>query len=115
MTTAGVCFEEVDAETGDPLADEKNYVVRVVFSLSEAGDVTIGAKNTSVDTWAIWDNWKLTYFGTESTKAVSDDPVAIDAINVQPASLKNRKVFENGRIVIYKNGQKYNVAGQAIK
>ena len=115
MQAAGAAFEELDEETGSPIGDEKNYVVRVVFTLTEQGDVTIGVKNPEATGWSIWDNWTLTYFGTESSKTDSADPVGINAIDAQPAVLKNRKVFENGRIVIYKNGQKYNVAGQAIK
>lgn len=79
MQTAGACFEETDAD-GNALSDEQNYVVRVVFTLAEKSAVVIGAKNSSNGTWAIWDNWKLTSFGTSSTKTESGDPSFIDGV-----------------------------------
>lgn len=81
MQTAGACFEETD-ENGAALSDEQNYLVRVVFTLDATSDVTIGAKNTSNGTWAIWDNWKLFYFGTSSAKADSGDATGIEAAEV---------------------------------
>lgn len=39
---------------------------------------------------------------------------AITSVQTTSAS-KSGKFFENGKIVIYKNGQKYNVAGQLVK
>ena len=113
MTTAGACFEETDEE-GNPLSDEMNYLVRVVFTLDEAADVTIGCKNDDAADWNIWDDWKLTYFGTNSSKTDSGDAVAIEGIDAAPAKA-NGKYFENGRIIIVKNGVKYNVAGQMVK
>ena len=79
MMGAGACFEEVD-EFDEPLSDEQNYRVRVVFTLTEPSDVVIGAMNTRNDTWAIWDNWKLLYFGTESEKVDSGDATAVEDI-----------------------------------
>ncbi len=113
MTTAGACFEETDEE-GNPLSDEMNYLVRVVFTLDEAADVTIGCKNEDAADWNIWDGWKLTYFGTNSSKTDSGDASPVESIEAAPAKA-NGKYFENGRIIIVKNGVKYNVAGQAIK
>ena len=81
MQTAGACFEETD-ENGEALSDEQNYLVRVVFTLDATSDVTIGAKNSSNGTWAIWDNWKLFYFGTSSAKADSGDATGIEAAEV---------------------------------
>ena len=80
MVAAGACFEETDWETGEPLSDELNYVVRVVFTLDEQGDVTIGCMNSSDQTWCCWDNWTLTYFGTESQKKDSGDATGVAAI-----------------------------------
>ena len=79
MTGAGAAFEEVD-EFDEPLSDEQNYLVRVVFTLTETSDVVIGALNTRTDTWAIWDNWTLTYFGKDSEKNDSGDATGIDAV-----------------------------------
>lgn len=82
MQTAGACFEETDAD-GNALSDELNYVVRVVFTLEEKSDVVIGAKNSSNGTWAIWDNWKLTSFGTSSAKTESGDPSGIEGVGTE--------------------------------
>ena len=79
MVGAGAAFEEVD-EFDEPLSDEKNYVVRVVFTLDETSNVTIGCKNSATDTWAIWDNWTLTYFGTDSEKNDSGDATSVLSI-----------------------------------
>ena len=79
MQAAGAAFEEVD-EFDEPLSDELNYLVRVVFTLEEEGDVVIGCKNTAGDTWAIWDNWTLTYFGTDSQKQDSGDATGVLSI-----------------------------------
>ena len=79
MKAAGDCFEETDVD-GGPLSDEQNYVVRVVFTLDETSKVKIGAKNSTSGSWSIWDNWKLTYFGTSSSKSVSGDATGIEAV-----------------------------------
>lgn len=84
MQTAGACFEETDAE-GNALSDEQNYVVRVVFTLEEKSDIVIGAKNSSNGTWAIWDNWKLTSFGTSSAKIESGDPSGVEGVDAENA------------------------------
>ena len=84
MQTAGACFEETDAE-GNALSDEQNYVVRVVFTLEEKSDIVIGAKNSSNGTWAIWDNWKLTSFGTSSAKTESGDPSGVEGVDAENA------------------------------
>lgn len=85
MQTAGACFEETDAD-GNALSDELNYVVRVVFTLEEKSDIVIGAKNSSNGTWAIWDNWKLTSFGTSSAKTESGDPSGVEGVDAENAA-----------------------------
>ena len=95
MTAAGTCFEETDPETDEPLSDEMNYVVRVVFTLTEKGDVTIGCKNSDGNTWAIWDNWNLTYFGTESQKENSGDATGVVEIQ-NAASVVSSEIFTVG-------------------
>ena len=45
--------------------------------------MVIGAKNSSNGTWAIWDNWKLTSFGTSSAKTESGDPSGIEGVGTE--------------------------------
>ena len=42
-------------------------------------------------------------------------PVGIADIDTAAPAKANGKYFENGKVVIIKNGVKYNAAGQAIK
>ena len=85
----------------------------VVFVISaEKQDITIGGEKTDhiAGDWSILDNFRLFYLGQEI-------PVGIEAVKEAAGTKaqRNGKFFENGRIVIYKAGQKFNVAGQAIK
>ena len=86
----------------------------LIVELAEKSDITIGVRwSDSGNGWTRFDDFHLTYYGSSEN---ADIITGISNIDVQPAAAqKTRKVFENGRIVIYKNGQKYNVAGQAIK
>lgn len=83
MQGAGACFEDGDPvldEEGNPTyddygneiktpkSDELNYINRIVFKIDEETDVTIGIKNSATNAWMIWDNWTLTYYGTDSKK-----------------------------------------------
>lgn len=45
----------------------------LTFKLNEPGTVRIGLKKEVQEegNWCIWDNWKLTYFGTNSSKEVT--------------------------------------------
>jgi hypothetical protein len=90
----------------------KRYSLAV--ELSETSDIVIGVRwSDSGNGWTRFDDFHLTFYGSEEN---ADIVTGIRDIDVQPAAQKKtRKVLENGRIVIYKNGQKYNVAGQAIK
>lgn len=98
----------VEYQVSTPIGVSQRY--RVIVALPEDGDLKFGVKwSDTGDRWTCIDDFTLTYYG-------SSDVVGIDGVeSAQSANLKNRKVFENGRIVIYKNGQKFNVAGQAIK
>ncbi len=85
----------------------------VVFVIEEEKqDITIGGKKTAriAGDWTIMDNFRLFYLGQEI-------PVGIEAVKEAAGTKaqRNGKFFENGRIVIYKAGQKFNVAGQVIK
>lgn len=120
MQMAGKAFDAANkaekdvadgVEGAEAWDDAKAYRVRVVFTLDEVSNVTIGVKDEVATDWCIWDNWKLTYFGDASTKENSG--TAIESVTA--SQQKNGKFIENGRIIIIKNGVKYNVAGQIIK
>ena len=115
MSMAGKAFDaanQADEDGAEAWTDEKAYRVRVVFTLAETGNATIGVKDESSSDWCIWDNWKLTYFGNASSKQNSGTDIeAVDVID-QP---ENVKFIENGNIVIVKDGVKYNVAGLPIE
>ena len=97
----------------DMITNRGNYGGNeVVFVISEEkADLTIGAtkQNHIEGDWTILDNFQLFYLGQEI-------PTAIETVK-EAAGTKaaNGKYLENGRIVIIKNGAKYNVAGQTIK
>ena len=82
----------------------------IIFKLQEGDVLEVKALATN---WFKADDFRLTYYGATSEKV----PTAIEGLeSVLPTPAKqNGKFFENGRIVILKNGVKYNVAGQAIK
>lgn len=83
----------------------------VTFVISEEKeDITIGAEKTAhiAGDWTILDQFKLFYLGQEV-------PVAIEGVKAGAATIADGKFLENGRVVIVKNGKKYNVAGQAIR
>jgi hypothetical protein len=84
----------------------------VIFTLEEADDVTFGVKwSDTGDKWTCMDDFKLTYYGTESKQT----PTEIEGIADGTAVKANGKFFEKGRIFIMRNGVKYNVAGQIIE
>ena len=54
--------------------------------------------------------------GARAIRLVLDDAVTeIDEVEVDSATLKNGKYLEKGKLVIYKNGRKYNANGSTIK
>ena len=77
MQAAGQLFEATD-ENGNPLSDELNYVNRIVFKLTQETDVTIGIKNSVTNSWLIWDDWNLLYFGKNSSKVPTGDGLSGD-------------------------------------
>ena len=88
----------------------------VVVKVGEDGKLRIGVKkDVTISTdWAIFDNFKLVYYGANSSKEPTIS-TEIESVEVVAPVKANGKYFENGKIVIIKNGVKYNVAGQAIK
>ena len=43
-----------------------NYKVNTIYVTVTDGKLTIGAKGTRTDTWCIWDNFQLKYYGTDA-------------------------------------------------
>ena len=101
--------------------DAQRY--ELTFKVAEGDTVTIGYANIGEPPfrWFMCDDFKLTFFGAASAKDESSDEgeygeyVAIDAINAKATEQKNGKFLQNGSFVIYRNGKKYNVAGQRLK
>lgn len=89
-------------------AKENGQEASIIFKLEEEGSVEIKAQS---ENWFKADNFRLTYFGAESEQL----PTEIEGIETAAPAKANGKYLENGRIVIMKNGVKYNVAGQRIK
>ena len=91
-------------------AYSENKVVFVITA--EKQDITIGGEKIAhiAGDWTIMDNFRLFYLGQEVPVGIEEMKEAAGA-----KAQRNGKFFENGRIVIYKAGQKFNVAGQAIK
>jgi hypothetical protein len=45
-----------------------NYTIEPIFvQVTEAGQLTIGAKGTATSQWVIWDNFQLKYYGADVT------------------------------------------------
>ncbi|MBP5196589.1 MAG: hypothetical protein J6035_04185 [Bacteroidaceae bacterium] len=75
--------------------------------------IAVGKPVTTKTTsgWTCFDNFRLFYLGHP------DYPDGVDVINADAEQKKysERKVFEDGRIVILKDGERYNTAGQQIR
>lgn len=59
------------------------YLSKVVFNLKEGEPLRIGVKKDGEVlefAWAIFDDFRLVYFGTESTKTESGNPVAVESV-----------------------------------
>ena len=71
---------------------------------------TLHVPAASIDAYKAADQWK------EFGKIVALTP---EGTGVKPITAtenpSNRKFMENGRLIIQKNGQRYNVAGQMVK
>ena len=63
---------------------EKYADYSVIFSVEEGQLVTIGVKSSGTMTarWFVCDNFKLKYFGTESQREDSENPMSVDGIEV---------------------------------
>jgi len=129
--TSGRGFE---CPTGDDLcvafANDKQEVLPVVDRVSVAGDganvftfkvaVTDGTLKYGIKNLAPAGNWYLAQldsikFISTSVAANTMSAVVTDIDEIEVAPKANGKMIENGKIVIVKNGVKYNVNGIRVK
>ena len=88
----------------------------VIVKLDEPSDLKFGVSwSDTGDKWTCLDDFKLTCYGTESEKELTPTDITEIEIDAQPANVKNGKFFENGQIVIYKNGLKYSATGVLLQ
>lgn len=99
-------FANDDAVTVTHESNNHFTETELEFELEEAGDITLGTKNATA--WYKADNFRLIYLGAEEGPSTAIS-------NIDKAAQKNGKFLENNTIVIYKNGKKFNLAGQAIQ
>lgn len=86
----------------------------VTVKLDEPGSIKFGVSwSDTGDKWTCLDDFKLMSYGTDSQKELT--PTDIAEIEDQTVSVKNGKFIENGQIVIYKNGLKYNTMGVLLQ
>ena len=94
MSDASVAFSDGD------------YTIEPVrFVLKKGESLTLGVRGTAARQWVIFDNFRLTYLG-------SNVESGIISILTSDVEMKDAKYLENGHIIIVKNGVKYNVSGQ---
>ena len=71
---------------------------------------TLHVPAASIDAYKAADPWKA--FGT--IVALTPEETGVESITATEKP-SDRKFMENGRLIIQKNGQRYNVAGQMVK
>ena len=90
----------------------KTYIIDIAQIVADKGFAhlqaikALGWGNTTIVT-----DMKLGYVGEQPVTPI---PTAIEGV-AEGAAIKDGKYFENGQIVIVKDGVKYNVAGQIVK
>lgn len=88
----------------------------VIVKLDEPSDLKFGVSwSDTGDKWTCLDDFKLTCYGTESEKELTPTDITEIEIDAEPSNVKNGKFFENGQIVIYKNGLKYSATGVLLQ
>lgn len=108
-----------------PWGTEKGYCLKLndpasgEFDYNGAFDDTYQVGDTHVAQWGIVANEKAVVLKV-TIKFVSEIPAAAgDATDISGvdanSTIKNGKVLENNKVVIYRNGVKYNVTGTVIK
>ncbi len=81
-----------------------------VFSSTPVSSATLHVPAASIYAYKAADPWKK--FGT--IVAITPEGTGVESITATD-NPSDRKFMENGRLIIQKNGQRYNVAGQMVK
>lgn len=89
---------------------EKVPTVSSSFSGIPVSIATLHVPAASIDAYKAADQWKA--FGT--IVALTPEETGVESITATE-NPSDRKFMENGRLIIQKNGQRYNVAGQMVK
>ena len=107
-TSKFINMEEADRGTSmDILSDAftaGKYKVDPITVIVTDGKLTVGAKGTRTDTWCIWDNFELEYYG-----AIEDGIETVLSTKVLNSAIYNlagQKVDANYKGVVIKNGKK---------
>lgn len=79
MATGGEMFMTFNETTGKNYYDGNTVTVKV----GEDGILTIGLKKKEqiTDDWTLWTNWRLFYYGKNSSKTPSNDPSGIKELS----------------------------------
>lgn len=90
------------------------YYENEVTATVTGGTLTVAVgkpvKTKSTSGWTCFDNFRLFYLGDPSYDGVGSIGEAIEQ-----SGRPERKILENGRIVIVKDGVRYNTAGQQVR
>lgn len=67
MQGAGIYFENINPTTGEP------FYLNDVSIVHTGGDLTIGVRSTGNNQWILWDNFTLTYEGSDAISVILDE------------------------------------------
>ena len=87
MATGGEMFMTFNETTGKNYYDGNTVTVKV----GEDGNLTIGLKKKELitDDWTLWTNWRLYYYGKNSSKTPNNDPSGIKELSSEkPVSIE---------------------------
>ena len=97
LTGTSLIVPNMMSTASEAFAENRYLGNQVTVKLAEGQPLTIGLKkSTAVTTdWTIWTNWKLTYYGANSTKTVDGDASGILS-NIADAVVKTEYFNQNG-------------------
>ena len=116
LTTSSVTYMDHMFYNCTGLTDLYCYAEKVpttgsgVFRDAPVSSATLHVPAASIDAYKAADPWKA--FGT--IVALTPEETGVESITATEKP-SDRKFMENGRLIIQKNGQRYNVAGQMVK
>lgn len=94
MTTMSAAFASGKYQT-DP----------IFFEVTD-GKITIGARGTRIDTWCVWDNFRLTYYGKNVYTGISDHEALSRKEGRHIFNLKGLEVERPSKGLYIKDGKK---------